>query len=78
MAREDPSTRRYYDYIVSGLLFMAIIGGNVPAADLPNGCMLDVQSRFSGVVFYARTNALKQRQADVLASASNVAAAYNR
>ena len=32
----------------------------------------------AGVVFYARTNALKQRQADVLASASSVAAAYNR
>eukprot|EP00242_Pyramimonas_sp_CCMP2087_P014986 CAMPEP_0198213506 /NCGR_PEP_ID=MMETSP1445-20131203/28910_1 /TAXON_ID=36898 /ORGANISM="Pyramimonas sp., Strain CCMP2087" /LENGTH=144 /DNA_ID=CAMNT_0043888165 /DNA_START=69 /DNA_END=500 /DNA_ORIENTATION=- len=31
-----------------------------------------------GVVFYARTNALKQRQADVLASASHVAASYNR
>eukprot|EP00238_Polyblepharides_amylifera_P004545 CAMPEP_0196579262 /NCGR_PEP_ID=MMETSP1081-20130531/19817_1 /TAXON_ID=36882 /ORGANISM="Pyramimonas amylifera, Strain CCMP720" /LENGTH=153 /DNA_ID=CAMNT_0041898779 /DNA_START=27 /DNA_END=488 /DNA_ORIENTATION=- len=31
-----------------------------------------------GVVFYARTNALKARQADVLASASTVAASYNR
>uniref|UniRef100_A0A7S0WYD5 Uncharacterized protein n=1 Tax=Pyramimonas obovata TaxID=1411642 RepID=A0A7S0WYD5_9CHLO len=57
IAREEASTRRFYDYMLAGLLFMAIIGG---------------------VVFYARTNALKQRQADVLASASNVAAAYNR